>query len=355
MLCIKLYIIILIQTRISSCYNKTHGTGYKFISPIVTRFKWKIHSQDPKTISGYRKYNVISSLDEWKKDMSDMAGVWYTFYPPAMSKARQFVQNQYIRESSLYLDGVGIVSQPDDIDSPSGAYLLESKDFHHLTDESSSVHSRRCVMVLKSPELHNNLRVIMAGRVFYSDQTEPADIVKFNIRPALFIGQTFIESYENEAMVEALTRLIRKMRRYTNEGVQYSAKTWRLYSLEGKGSEFRWMHGNEKWKLLGPFTSYKKLNQEFEEDCEEEIGTVDYFDDEYEEEYPVDEMYYNVVDPLTLIRKSYVGRNELEEKVSKLVSEVFTNRNGMDGIRIENKEYLKALEKEVCLLYLFGR
>ncbi|UVC54135.1 hypothetical protein MACJ_003469 [Theileria orientalis] len=279
-----------------------------------------------------------------------MAGVWYTFYPPAMSNARQFVQNQYIREYSLYLDNAGIVSPPDDIDSPKGTYLLDSKDFHHLADEDNSVHSRRCVMVLKSPEFHNNFRVIMAGRVFYSEQTEPANIDKFDIRPALFIGQTFIESFDSQAMVEAMTRLSRKMRRYTNEGVQYPVKTWRLYSLEGKGSEFRWMHGNEKWKLLGPFTSYKNLNQEFEEDFEEEIGTVDYFDDEYEEEYPVDELYYNVVDPLTLIRKSYVGRNQLEEEVAKLVSEVFTNRTGMDGIRIENKEYLKALENELIAL-----
>uniref|UniRef100_A0A3B0MGX6 Uncharacterized protein n=1 Tax=Theileria annulata TaxID=5874 RepID=A0A3B0MGX6_THEAN len=336
-----LYIIFSLIFVLPILCRVTSPTKLSFVSHLSNNWHNKQHLNQQKRYLKNPEYIVPGTFEEWKKDMSRTVGVWSIYYPYDLFKAKHFMPGADIRPNLLFLDIAGRVRGPGEYGSPEGCYLLDSKEYHHMEDSNNVLHSRKCVMVMYGSIRYSNLRMILAGRMFYSGGLVLKGLDPLlNSTSAIFLGHTFLESYKNEYYMDFISKLKRKISFIDRQGNEIDPANWEYQKLDGYGSDFRWMHGNEKWKLLGPFTSYKSYGVNYDN------GAENSFFSQY-----ADEAIYNVFDPLEHFCRKFTSREYLEEEVHTIVRSVLKGSDKMTKIKVEDENYLNNLEEEVIKKY----
>ncbi|KAF5153453.1 putative integral membrane protein [Theileria parva strain Muguga] len=335
-----LYIIFWLILVLPSLCGVISPNKLSFVSHLSNNWYNKQYSSYQKRYLKNPEYIVAGTHEEWRKDMADTVGVWSIFYPYDLYKAEAFLPGADIRPNLLFLDIAGRVRGPGDYGSPEGCYILDSKEYHHLEDSNNLVHSRRCVMVMYGRVRYSNLRLVLAGRMFYAGglALEGLDPL-LNATSAIFLGHTFLESYKNEVYAEKMKTLKRKVSFIDKQGNEINPVNWEYQKLDGLGSSFRWMHGNSKWKLVGPFTCYKSFGVNYN------TGSDNSFFPEY-----ADDAIYNVFDPLEHFCRKFTSREYLEDEVRTIIRSVLKGSDKMTKIKVEDENYLNNLEEELVAL-----
>ncbi|CDR94390.1 hypothetical protein, conserved [Babesia bigemina] len=304
----------------------------------------------------------IKELDGWKADRADIPGPWRIFYPLSLKDTVGLYPNVNIRPSVLFCDITGAVTGPEHPDSGKGSFLLDAGDSVDIDDGESFVHNRKFATVLLSGKNFSNIRLVLLGRMFYSKTyvlNELKGVVR--MRSAMFVGQAFVESYvcatakqhmpsqRNPSVTEALHRIKRRItvvgataaRRIRSQldrqGNEVDPLTWELQPLNAPGSPFRWMHGTDKWKLLGPCTAYRVLGPGVHIPHKPMIY----------DKYRMADLY-NMVDPLKLNKTPYTALEKIEEETRRVIDAVFEPTDKpMNEFRVTDRDYLNQLYEEV--------
>ncbi|KAK1936239.1 hypothetical protein X943_002299 [Babesia divergens] len=279
------------------------------------------------------------SLDPWKTDMADIPGPWRIFYPLALDDAVGLNPNTDIRPSVLFCDISGAVTGPEHPNSGQGSFVLDAKESIDVDDGTTYVHNRKLAMVLLSGKTYSNIRLALLGRIFYSKRyvlNELKGIVR--MRAAVFVGQAFVESYRNSELAEALQRIQRRITVLDDQANEVNPLTWEYQPLNRRGSPFRWMHGTDEWKLLGPFTAHRVLGSTVTIPHEPMIL------DKYN-----DADIYNIVDPLKINRTKYTSFDKIEEETKRVIDTLFLTDKKSEFC-IKDESYLNGLYEEVRLL-----
>ncbi|GIX62941.1 DNA-directed RNA polymerase IV subunit 1 isoform X1 [Babesia caballi] len=267
------------------------------------------------------------TLDGWKADMADIPGPWRIYYPCALKDTVGLSPNANIRPSVLFFDISGAVAGPEHPKSPTGAFVLDAGDSVDVDDGESFVHSRRLAVVMLSAKTYSNIRLLLLGRAFYSKEyvlNEIKGLVK--MRAVMFVGQAFVESYLDKQANEV------------------DPLTWEYQPLNAPGSPFRWMHGTDKWKLLGPFTAYKLLGPDVR------LPHKPMIFDKYS-----DPEIYNYVDPLSLNKAQYTKVENIETETRRVIDAVFqVSDNPKKAFRVAGRAPLDQFYDEMVQLAKAG-
>ncbi|ORM39382.1 uncharacterized protein BXIN_3052 [Babesia sp. Xinjiang] len=274
--------------------------------PVISSVGMKIHSSDAYEKAPTVKIDIEedlpkdptagdASLYQWKCDMADIPGAWHIYYPLSLKDTVGLSPNAGLRPSVLFCDISGSVTGPQHPDSGKGAFVLDAGESVDVDDSESYVHNRRLAMIMLSGKNYSNIRLVLLGRIFYSKNyvlNELNGLVQ--MRAAMFIGQAFVETYLD------------------SEGNEVDPLTWEYQALNERGSPFRWMHGNDKWKLLGPFTSYRVLGPDVK------VPHRPMIFDNYS-----DLEIYNMVDPLKLNKTPFTQLDKVEQETKRVIDAVF--------------------------------
>ncbi|EKX73912.1 conserved hypothetical protein [Theileria equi strain WA] len=310
-----------------------------FVRPIITK-NTRFHDNFRNSCSKVEESEIDPEFESWKRDLVEIPGPWKAFLPDSLDKAKAIDPTPGTRPLLLFCDISGRVTGPETIDSPKGSFILDAKELRLVDDGENFIHSRKFVIILLSGIQFSNLRLVMAGRIFYS-KNHVIDKIHgaVKLRSAFCVGQAFIESYDNAYAKEALTRLDRKVVTYDNYGNETDPLEWKYQELEAVGSPFRWMHGTNDWKLLGPFTLYKSL------------GGRPPLKERKHLFYPFNlEEVYNVVDPFQLSCKNHTAIQDLEKETHDVITRLFEPTEKLSNITIKDPKYLKELENELIQL-----
>ncbi|GBE60448.1 hypothetical protein, conserved [Babesia ovata] len=291
-------------------------------------------------------------LDGWKADRADIPGPWRIFYPLSLKDTVGLSPNVNLRPSVLFCDITGAVTGPEHPDAGKGSFILDAGESVDIDDGESFVHNRKFGMIILSGKNYSNLRLVLLGRMFYSKTyvlRELKGVVR--MRSAMFLGQAFLESYVRH--IHNIVHIVaekscchgsaaqdQKKDHCGSEGNEVDPLTWELQPLNAPGSPFRWMHGTDKWKLLGPFTAYRVLGPGVKVPHKPMIY----------DKYNMKDLY-NMVDPLKLNKTPYTAPEKIEEETWRVIQALFEPTDKpMNEFRVTDQNYLNQLHEEMVQL-----
>ncbi|GFE54122.1 hypothetical protein BaOVIS_015260 [Babesia ovis] len=281
------------------------------------------------------------SLDEWKSDMADIPGAWRIYYPIVLKDTVGLLPYPGIRPSVIFCDISGSVVGPENDESGKGAFLLDAGEAVTIEDEDSYIHNRRICMIMLSGKTYSNIRVVLLGRMFYSKDyvlDELGGVVQ--MRAAMFVGQAFVESFRSPELTEALERIKRRITVLDGRGNEVNPLTWEYQPLNNPGSPFRWMHGTDKWKYMGPCTAYRVLGPGLN------ISHKPMIFDKYN-----DEDIYNIVDPAKMNKTIYTKPEKIEQETKKVLDAIFQSSDDPKRkFKMDNEAYLNEFYQEMLTL-----
>lgn len=283
------------------------------------------------------------SLDPWKADMADIPGAWRIYYPLALDDAEGLNPNTNLRPSVLFCDISGGVTGPEHPDSGQGSFILDGKESVDIDDGETYVHNRKIAMVILSGKTYSNLRLVLLGRVFYSKRYVLNELKEtIHMRAAMIVGQAFIESYRSEELAETLERIKRRITVLDSDGNEVDPVTWEYMPLNTPGSPFRWMHGTDKWKYLGPFTAHRVLGSTVN------VPHAPMMFDKYN-----DATIYRMVDPLKLNKTKYTTLEKVEEETRRVLDAMFDTEDKSE-FNIKDQSYINQFYEEMVQLAKTG-
>nr|BAN66120.1 hypothetical protein [Babesia bovis] len=278
-------------------------------------------------------------LEDWKTDMADIPGAWRMFYPLSLMHTVGISAYPNIRPSVLFYNISGAVVGPEHKDSGKGGWVLDADTPVHIDDGTSYLHNRRFAVVLLSSKSFSNIKLVLLGRMFYSKEyvmKELKDVVQ--LRAVMFIGQAFVESWRSQELTETLQRIRRRITVLDRQGNEVDPLTWEFLPLNKPGSPFRWMHGNDKWKLLGPCTGYRVLGSVYN------VPHQPMFLDKYN-----DEEIYDYVDPAKVNKTMYTAPELIEKETRAVIEAAFAKNKGTQ-FKLYNQDYMEEFYNEMVEL-----